>query len=172
MGGLEEEDNLSAAVVGGNMTVMGGDEVVDDAVTAVSARPSSCGASSKSAESQNAATYVPTHSASFVRHSSSSASSATGRCPPTHMTPLSRPWTQQRGNSPESPGDRIGNIMAMMMMMMNQASNRDERQHKQEERHKELCLQMELQRQQLKQQQYMMTILLMNAVSKTYQQQR
>jgi hypothetical protein len=57
--------------------------------------------------------------------SSSSSSSATGRCTATHMTLLSRPRTRQQGNSPDSSGDRIGNIMAMMLM--NQASERDER---------------------------------------------
>jgi hypothetical protein len=60
------------------------------------------------------------------RQSLSSSSSATGRRPATHMTHLSRPRTQQQGNSPDSSGDRIGNIMAMMMM--NQASERDEQQ--------------------------------------------
>jgi hypothetical protein len=61
-----------------------------------------------------------------------------------------------------SPGDRIGNMIAMMMM--NQASERDERRSEQEERRKEFCLQMEMQRQQMQQQQSMMMILLMNAM--------
>jgi hypothetical protein len=44
----------------------------------------------------------------------------------THNTPISRPRNRQRENSPEDPGDSIGNVMAMMMM--SQAQDRDERQ--------------------------------------------
>jgi hypothetical protein len=160
--GLEEEDKFSTAVVGEDIgTVVGRDEGVDDAAAA---RPSSRASVSsgsgsvavpslppqnrqlsQSVESQRAATVVQTNSSTSGRQSSSSAPSATGRHPLTHMTPLSQPQTQQQGNSPYSPGDRIGNIMAMMMM--NQASDRDKQQQEQEERRKEFCLQMELQRQ-------------------------
>jgi hypothetical protein len=148
--GLEqEEDDFSTVVVGEDTsTEVGGDEGVDDAATA---RPSSqafvsSGSGSvavpllpprdrglsQSAASQRAATVVRANSRTSGQHSSSSASSATGHRPPTHMTPLSGPWTQQQGNSPDSSGDRIGNIMAMRMM--NQASDRDERRQEREER--------------------------------------
>jgi hypothetical protein len=60
----------------------------------------------------------------------------------------------------------------MAMMMMNQASDRDERCQEREERLTEFHLQMEMQRQQMLQQQNMMTILLMNAVGKSNCQQR
>ena len=90
--------------------------------------------------------------------------SSTRRRPQTHMTPISRPRTRQRGNTTpdSSPSDRIGNMIAMMMM--NQASERDERRSEREERREEFRLQMEMQRQQMQQQQNMMTILLMNAM--------
>jgi len=93
-----------------------------------------------------------------------SRNSSTRRRPQTHMTPISRPRTRQRGNSTpdSSPSDRIGNMIAMMMM--NQASERDERRSEREERREEFRLQMEMQRQQMQQQQNMMTILLMNAM--------
>jgi hypothetical protein len=122
---LEEEDEFSTAVAGEDIgTVVGRDEEVDDAAAA---RPSSQASvqSSQSVESQRAATVVWTNSTTSGRQSSSSAPSSTGHRPPTHMTPLSLPPTRQRGNSPDSPDDRIGSIMAMMMM--NQASDRDER---------------------------------------------
>jgi hypothetical protein len=106
----EEEDNFSTAVVGEDTsTVVGGVEGADDAAIA---RPSprvsvSSGSgsvavpllpprdrqSSQSAASQSAATVVRTNSTTSGRHSSSSAFSATGHHPPTHMTPLSQPWT-------------------------------------------------------------------------------
>jgi hypothetical protein len=138
---LEEEDKFSTAVVGEDTgTVAGGDEGVDDAATAHPSLQASVSSGSgtvavpllpphnrqfsQSAASQRAAAVVRTNSTTSVQCSSSSASSTTGCRPPTHMTPLSRPWTQQRGNSLESPGDRIGKIMAMMMM--NQALDRDE----------------------------------------------
>ncbi len=113
---------------------------------------------------------VWTNSTTSGWQSSSSAPSATGRHPPTHMTPLSRPQTGEQGNSPDSPGDRTGNIVAIMMM--NQALDRDERQQEQEETRKEFHLQMELQHQQMQQQQNMMTILLMNVVGMTNCQQQ
>jgi hypothetical protein len=129
----EEEDNFSTAVEGEDTsTEVGGGEGGDDATNA---RPSSRASVSSSVGSiavpllspcdRRAATVVRANSTTSGRQSSSSASYATGCCPATHMTPLSRPWTQQQGNSPNSSGDRIGNIMAMMMM--NQAMNRDER---------------------------------------------
>jgi hypothetical protein len=105
---------------------------------------------------------VQTNSTTSGQQSSSSAPSAIGRHPPTHMTPLSRPQTGQQGNSPDSPGDKTGNIVAIMMM--NQASDRDKQRQEQEERRKKYHLQMELQHQQMQQQQNMMTILLMNVV--------
>jgi hypothetical protein len=120
-------------------TVVGGDEGVDDAATARQSSQASISSGSgsvtvpslplqnrqlsQSVASQRAAMVVRTNSTTSGWQPSSSASSATGRCPPTHMTPLSRPRTQQQGNSPDPPGDRIGSIMAMMMM--NQASERD-----------------------------------------------
>ena len=85
---------------------------------------------------RRAATVVQANSTTSGRQSSSSASSATRRRPATHMTPLSQPRTRQQGNSPDSSGDRIGNIMAMMMM--NQESDRDERQQEREERSKRI----------------------------------
>jgi hypothetical protein len=135
------EDDFITAVVGEDTsTVVGRDEGVDDAATAQSSlRASVLSGSgsvavpslppqdkqlSQSAASQRAARLVRTNSTTSGQQLSSSTFSATGRCLlPTHMTPLSRLWTQQRGNSRDSPGDRIGNIMAMMMM--NQASDRD-----------------------------------------------
>ncbi len=128
----EEEDDFSTAVVGENTsTEVGGDEGGDDAPTA---RPSlrasvSSGVGSVAVlllppRDRRAATVVQANSTTSGWQSSSSASSATGRHPATHMTPLSWPQTQQQGNSPDSSGDRIGNIMAMMIM--NQASDRDE----------------------------------------------
>ena len=112
----------------------------------------------------------PSSRASSVTGPSSQASdagsrkSSTRRRPQTHMTPISRPRTRQRGNTTpdSSPSDRIGNMIAMMMM--NQASERDERRSEREERREEFRLQMEMQRQQMQQQQNMMTILLMNAM--------
>ena len=112
----------------------------------------------------------PSSRASSVTGPSSQASNAgsrnssTRRRPQTHMTPISRPRTRQRGNTTpdSSPSDRIGNMIAMMMM--NQASERDERRSEREERREEFRLQMEMQRQQMQQQQNMMTILLMNAM--------
>jgi hypothetical protein len=86
------------------------------------------------------------------------------------MTHLSRLQTCQRGNSPDSSGDRIGNIMAIMMI--NQASDRDKQRQEQEERCKEFCLSLELQRQQMQQQQNVMKILLINAVGMTNPQQQ
>ena len=49
-----------------------------------------------------------------------------------HNTPISWPRNRQRENSPEDPGDRVGNVM--VMMMMSQAQDRDERQEEHEER--------------------------------------
>ncbi len=137
----EDEDDFSTAVVGEDAsTEVGGDEGGDDAPTARPSLQASVSSGlgsvavpllpprdrqlSQSAASQRAATVVRANSTTYGRQLSSSASSATGCHPATHMTPLSRPWTQQQGNSPDSSGDRIGNIMAMMMM--NQASDRDE----------------------------------------------
>jgi hypothetical protein len=105
----EEEDNFSTAVVGEDIsTEVGGDEGVDDAATArpslqasvssgsgsvaVPSLPPHDRQSSQSAASQRAAMVVRANSATSGRDSSSSVSSATGRHPPTHMTPLSRPW--------------------------------------------------------------------------------
>ena len=48
------------------------------------------------------------------------------------MTPISRPRNRQCEILPEGPGNRVGNVMAMMMM--SQAQDRDERQEKREER--------------------------------------
>ena len=129
----EDEDDFSTAGVGEDTsTVVGAGEEGDDAPNA---RPSSRASVSSSVGSvavpllpprdRGAAMVVRANSTTSGRQSSSSASSATGRCPATHMTPLSWPRTRQQGNSPDSSGDRIGNIMAMMMM--NQASDRDER---------------------------------------------
>ncbi len=131
---MEEEDNFSNAVVGEDTsTVVGGDEGVDDAATAwpsLRASVSSGSGSvavpslpphdrqlSQSAASQRAAMLVQTNLTTSGQHSSSSALSATGHCPPTHITPLSRPRTQQQGNGPDSPGDRTGNIMALMILI-------------------------------------------------------
>ncbi len=125
----EDEDNFSTAGVGEDTsTVVGAGEEGDDAPNA---RPSSRASVSSGVGSvavtrdRRAAMVVQANSTTSGQQLSSSASSATGRRPATHMTPLSRPRTQQQGNSPDSSGDRIGNIMAMMMM--NQASDRDER---------------------------------------------
>jgi hypothetical protein len=180
--GLEEdEDDFSTAGVGEDTsTVVGAGEEGDDTPNA---RPSSRASVSSGVGSvavthdRKAATVVRANSTTSGRQSSSSASSATGRRPATHMTPLSRPRTRQRGNSPDSSGDRIGNIMAMMMM--NQASGRDERRQEREERREEFCLSLEMQHQQMQQQQQqmhqqqnVMTILLMNAVGMTNCQQQ
>ncbi len=158
--GLEEdEDNFSTTVVGEDAsTVVGVGEGGDDAPNA---QPSSRASVSSGVGSvavpllpprdRRAATVVRANSTTSGWQSSSSASSATGRCPANHMTPSSRPRTRQQGNSPDSSGDRIGNIM--VMMMMNQASERDERQQEQEERRKEFRLSLEMQRQQMQQQQ-------------------
>jgi hypothetical protein len=106
-------------------------------------------------------------SRSSSRASAAGSNTSTRRRPQTHMTPMSRPRTRQQGNTTldSSPGDRIGNMIAMMMM--NQASESDERRSEQEERREEFRLQMEMQRQQMQQQQSMMTILLMNAMGVT-----
>jgi hypothetical protein len=180
--GLEEDEyNFSIAGVGEDTsTVVGADEEGDDAPNA---RPSSQAFVSSGVGSvavthdRRAATVVRANSTTSRRQSSSSASFATGCHPATHMTPLSRPWTRQRGNSPDSSGDRIGNIMAMMMM--NQALDRDERRQEREERQEEFCLSLEMQRQQMQQQQQqmqqqqnVMTILLMNVVGMTNRQQQ
>ncbi len=93
------------------------------------------------------------------QESAAGSSTSTRRRPQTHMTPILRPRTRQRGNTTpdSSPSDRIGNMIAMIMM--NQVSERDERCSEREERHEEFCLQMEMQRQQMQQQQSMVTIL-------------
>jgi len=55
------------------------------------------------------------------------ANSSNNRCrTSTHNTPISRPRNRHREKSPEDPGNRVGNVMAMMMM--SQAQDRDERQ--------------------------------------------
>ncbi len=152
--GLEEdeEDFSTAGVVEDTSTVVGAGEEGDDAPNA---RPSSRASVSSGVGSvavtrdRRAATVVWANSTTSGCQLSSSASSATGRCPATHMTPLSRPRTRQQGNSPDSSGDRIGNIMAMMMM--NQALDRDERRQEREERRKEFCLSLEMQHQQMQQ---------------------
>ncbi len=179
---MDKEDNISTTVVGGNTTVVGGDEGEDDAVTArlflrtsvsydsaaVSLAPLPDKQSSELAASQNAATLVRTNSTTSGQQLSSS---ATGCRPPTNMIPLARPQTQQQGNGPpDFPGNRI--CIIMVMMMMNQASDRDTQWHKREERHKEFCRQIELHCQQMQQQQNVMTILLMNAVGMTNPQQQ
>ena len=78
----------------------------------------------------------PTVASRGQRGSAASSSMATSsnnrRRTLTHNTPISRPRNQQRENSPEDPGDRVGNVMAMMMM--SQAQDRDERQEEHEER--------------------------------------
>ncbi len=158
----EDEDDVSTTGVGEETsTVVGAGEEGDDAPNA---RPSSRASVASGVGSvavpllpphdRGAATVVWANSTTSGRQSSSSASSATGPRPATHMTPLSRPWTRQRGNSPDSSGDRIGNIMAMMMM--SQALDRDERRQEREERCKEFCLSLEMQRQQMQQQQQQM----------------
>jgi hypothetical protein len=108
--GLEEEDDFSIAVVGeDSSTVVGGDEGVDDAATlrpssqasvssssglvAVPLLPPRNRQSSQSAAAQRAAMVFRTNSTTSGRQLSSSAYSANGRHPPTHMTPLSQPWT-------------------------------------------------------------------------------
>jgi hypothetical protein len=156
VGSEEEEDNLSTAVVGEDTsTEVGVGEGGDDTPNAQpSSRASGVGlvtVPSLPPLDGRAATVVRASWTTSGRQSSSSSSSATGRCPATHMTPLSRPWTRQQGNSPDSSGDRIKNIMAMMMM--NQALERDERRQEREERHEEFHLSLELQRQQMQQQQ-------------------
>ena len=106
----------------------------------------------------------------FSRTSSLPASSKK-RASPTHMAPMGRPRTRQRGNNaPDVTGDRIGNMVAMMMM--SQASERDERRNKREQRRVEFLLQMEMQCQQMQQQQNLMTMLLMNSVGMNNQQHR
>ncbi len=131
--GLEEdEDDFSTAVVGEDTsTEVGVGEGGDDAPNAqpslrasVSSGVGSVAVPLLPLRDRRAATVVRANSTTSGWQSSSSASSATGHRPAIHMTPLSRPWTQQQGNSPDSSGDRIGNIMAMMMI--NQASDRDE----------------------------------------------
>jgi hypothetical protein len=129
----EEEDNFSTAVVGeGTSTEVGGGEGRDDAPNAwpslwasVSSGVGSVAMPLLPPRDRRAATVVRANSTTSGWQSPSSVFSATGCRPATHMTPLSRPRTQQRGNCPDSSGDRIGNIMAMIMMM-NQASDRDE----------------------------------------------
>ncbi len=143
-------DKEDTTVMGGNTIVVGENEGADDAVTArpslqesvssgsaaISSAPPPDRQLSELAALQTAATLVRTNSTSSGRQSPLS---ETGRCPPTDMTPLARPQTQQQGNSPPvSPGNRIGSIMAMMMM--NQALERDKQQHKREERCKEFNL--------------------------------
>ncbi len=184
--GLEEdEDDFSNIVVDEDTsTEVGVGEGGDDAPNAWPSLQTSVSSSVDSVavlllppHDGRAATVVQANSTTSGRQSlSSSSSSATGRCPATHMTPLSRPWTQQQGNSPDSSGHRIGNIMAMMMM--NQALERDEQQQEREERRKEFCLSLEMQHQQMQQQQQqmqqqnVMLILLMNAVGMTNCQQQ
>jgi hypothetical protein len=184
--GLEEdEDDFSTAVVGEDTsTEVGVGEGGDDAFNvrpslraSVSSGVGSVAVLLLSSHDRRAATVVRANSTTSGQQSSSSASFATGCRPATHMTPLSRPRTQQRGNSPDSSGDRIGNIM--VMMMMNQASERDNRRQEREERCKEFCLslemqhqQMQQQQQQMQQQQNVMMILLMNAVGMTNCQQQ
>ncbi len=98
--GLEEdeEDVSSAWVVEDTSTVVGAGEEGDDAPNA---RPSSRASVSSGVGSvavtrdRRAATVVWANSTTSGRQSSSSASSATGCCPATHMTPLSRPQTRQ-----------------------------------------------------------------------------
>jgi hypothetical protein len=57
--------------------------------------------------------------------SSTATSSNNRRRTSTHNTPISRPRNQHRESSPEDPGNRVGNVTAMMMM--SQAQFRDER---------------------------------------------
>jgi hypothetical protein len=97
----EEEDDFSNAVVGEDTsTEVGGDEGGDDAPTAwpssrvsVSSGVGSVAVPSLPPRDRRAATVVQAKSTTSGRQSSSSASSATGRCPATHMTPLSQPRT-------------------------------------------------------------------------------
>jgi hypothetical protein len=79
-----------------------------------------------------------------------------------HNTPISWPRNRQRENSPEDPGDRVGNVMAMMIMR--QAQDRDKRREEREERHQEFRLQVEMQRQQMQNQQNMMAMILMSMI--------
>jgi hypothetical protein len=153
----EDEDNSSTAVVGEDTSteVVVGEEG-DDAPNAwpslqasVSSGVSSVAVPLLPPRDRRAATVVRANSTTSRRQSSSSAFSATGCRPATHMTPLSRPRARQQGNSPDSSGDRIGNIVAMMMI--NQASDRDEQQQEQEEGCKEFHLSLEMQHQQMQQ---------------------
>ncbi len=114
VGLVEDEDDFSTAGVGEDTsTVVRAGEEGDDAPNA---RPSSRASISSGVGSvavtrdRRAATVVRANSTTTGRQSSSSDSSATGRRPAAHMTPLSRPRTRQQGNSPDSSGDRIGNI--------------------------------------------------------------
>jgi hypothetical protein len=74
----------------------------------------------------------------------------------THNTPILRPRNCQRENSPEDPGDRVGNVMAMTMMS----------QAQREERHQEFRLQVEMQRQQMQNQQNMMAMIMMSMMGR------
>ncbi len=96
--------------------------------------------------------------------SSTATSSNNRRSTLTHNTPILRPRNQQRENSPEDPGDRVGNVMAMMMM--SQAQDRDKRLEEREERCQEFRLQVEMQRQQMQNQQNMMAMIMMSLMGR------
>ncbi len=82
----------------------------------------------------------------------------------THMTPISRPRNQQRERLPEGPGNRVGNVMAMMMM--SQAQDRDKRQEEREERHQKFHIQVKMQHQQMQNQQNMMDMIMMSMMGR------
>ena len=93
------------------------------------------------------------------------ANSSNNRCHTlTHNTPILRPRNGQHENSPEDPGDRVGNVMAMMMM--SQAQDRDERREEREERHQEFRLQVEMQHQHKQNQQNMMAMIMMSMMGR------
>ena len=96
--------------------------------------------------------------------SSTATSSNNRRRTSTHNTPILRPRNRQRENSPEDPGNRVGNVMAMMMM--SQAQDRDERREEREERRQEFRLQIEMQRQQMQNQQNMMAMIMMSMMGR------
>jgi len=96
--------------------------------------------------------------------SSMATSSNNRRCTSTHNTPISRPRNRQSENSPEDPGNRVGNVMAMMMM--SQAQGRDEQREEGEERLQEFHLQLEMQHQQMQNQQNMMAMIMMSIMGR------
>jgi hypothetical protein len=96
--------------------------------------------------------------------SSTATSSNNRRRTSTHNTPISRPRNQHRESSPEDPGNRVGNVTAMMMM--SQAQFRDERREEGEERCQEFRYQVKMHCQQMQNQQDMMAMIMMSMMGR------